>query len=124
SPLWICGQRKRVAHKPTVSATTADLNKTGNVLPMSPVRTVSHVPVCSHRVRGEGTSNPSELPLAPRSLLDQRAVRFAQRPEHIVAGHHVLHLFQVPLVRRLAGPADLDQVHVVHQTDGVPDLAV
>jgi hypothetical protein len=37
SPLWICGQRKRVAHKPTASATTADLNKTRNVLPMSPV---------------------------------------------------------------------------------------
>ena len=47
-----------------------------------------------------------------------------ERSEHVVAGHHVLDLLQVPLVRGLAGTADLDQVHVMHQPAVVPDRAV
>src|SRR5262249_332676 len=46
--LWTCGQREEAL--PTGSTgptTTADLNKTGNGLPTSPVRTLTHAPGCS-----------------------------------------------------------------------------
>src|ERR1700704_5639098 len=61
----------------------------------------------------ECTARPSKPPLALISFFNQGAVGFAQRPEHVVAGHHVLDLLQIPLVRGLAGSADLDQVHVM-----------
>ncbi len=59
-----------------------------------------------------------------RSLLDQRAIRFAHRPKHVVAGERVLHLLQVPRVLRLARAAHLDQIHIVHEAAIVPDVAV
>src|SRR5262245_38748070 len=46
--LWTCGQREDALPTGSTGTTTAaDLNKTRNVLPMSPVRTVTHVPGCS-----------------------------------------------------------------------------
>ena len=55
--LWTCGQRSALPARPTaatVAATT--LNKTRNVLPMSPVRSVTYVAGCSsaRSAAGEG----------------------------------------------------------------------
>ena len=45
----LCKPKPCVDHMPTGATTTAArLNKTGNVLPMSSVRSVTHVPGCAH----------------------------------------------------------------------------
>ena len=47
-PVDFDGQRRRVAHNPTGSATAiVDMNQTGILLPMSPDKSVTHVPSCT-----------------------------------------------------------------------------
>jgi putative transposase len=53
SGLWTCGQREdALPTRSTGPTTTAHLNKMGNVLPMSQVRTVTHVAGCSSCAHG------------------------------------------------------------------------
>src|SRR6202035_1275008 len=49
--LWTCGQRRALPTGST-APTTADLNETGIVLPMSSVRSVTYLFGCSDRIAG------------------------------------------------------------------------